>query len=741
MVTQSELVYGSTGEIGKDGVLTPELVMTLDAIQSQAVRSLRINLDNIQPDDEKPLVAMATGIGKGKIIHDFLEGEIRRKPDTKMLVIAGTKVELVRQTHNAIAEYQTLSVNPLGGMVLESLSTEENDYQEAEEVDESTEEVEDPLADEQSFLIRTGRIGDANANVHITTIQGLLSRLRRNPDYKPEEEYDTVIVDEVHNIGTPKRFEAIKRFKRVAGLTATPRRSSGRMKQPGEYGFKVVEQLPLPEAQDLRLLPPLLGMQINTAEIIDEIPITRSGRIDYRKLETMLKNSPDLHPYIANKIADIIAPADGRRYKTVVAVNYVWEAQLMAQLLKEKGIKVGIAVNQQASKILHTEDIPATDSIERYKLPESNEQSIQVLVSPYVASEGFDAPATEVLVWASPTDSDLRYTQYVGRLARRANGKLFGVVVDCLYQTSQYSWSYNFGMWMKGRVRQLENGLLWLGPEADIDRLKLLPQVEGFQRQSEFKALEDLQKEKYLRVEDSDIVISNDGLQDKFYIGQRKARGLLNGVIREFIDEHPEYVVRKFSYAAYVDVITPEGEVAFRELMKDQGVRERSKDLKPIQEGEFGLSPDSLTTRFEGSHERVNRALEEVLRELGEEHPEWIIPERMSGSGIIRAIAAEGDADFVIKMGGKGIELRDTSIERLVKDLQEGDTIINQKSVRGFFVGKGERVFKTAQDVMQRLAIENPGYVESRKGGRKVVTQAGWNRFVQLMNEADIKSR
>lgn len=45
----------------------------------------------------------------------------------------------------------------------------------------------------------------------------------------------------------------------------------------------------------------------------------------------------------------------------------MWEAQELAGLLKNKGIKVGVAVNHEAAKAIHSDEIPALDSIDRYK--------------------------------------------------------------------------------------------------------------------------------------------------------------------------------------------------------------------------------------------------------------------------------------------------------------------------------------------------------------------------------------
>jgi len=462
-----------------------------------------------------------------------------------------------------------------------------------------------------------------------------------------------VIVDEGHNIGTKKRAEAIAKFKKVVGFTATPYRSWGSMRTPEDYGFKVIESLTLPEAQELRLLPPLVGIQINTADLVDEVPTTRSGQIDFAKLEKILKKSPDLRPFIADRVAQIIS-TENRNYKTVVACNFVWEAQELAELLKAKGIKVGLAVNQQAAREIHTDEIPALNTIDRYKLPESNPDSLQVIISPYVASEGFDAPATEVLVWASPTDSALRYTQYTGRLARRAEGKLFGVVVDCLYQTSQYGWTYNFGMWMKSNVRQLENGLLWLGPERDIEGLKQLPQVEALIVQSDMKDLHDLQKEGTIELQEGEFPIIILSLIGTFKGGAKRLVKIAKEVIDELRDQVPEIVVRRSSWTHYFYAVTDKDK--FIQLMQAKGVKLRAEsNMVKTVKGEFVISKATLEDIFFGIGRDLRPKAMAVIKDLSTREPDLFVQKESGGKTVFVATDKER---FIQEMVTRGVKLK-----------------------------------------------------------------------------------
>lgn len=274
----TERIYGLTGEVGKDGMLTPEQSHLLNQLQEKAAVACIDYLDQMTDGQEYPLVAMATGIGKGNIIHRVIEKQVRRKPDSKVLVIAGTKLVLVKQTHEALSGYQqqTIYTDASNGDGFGYIGSEEDD----ETVPETTiiDSSDNPIEDETSFLYTTGKIRQQDVNVHVATIQTAQSEMQKG-SLNPED-YDLVVVDEVHNIGTDKRKAVVGQFEKVVGFTATPTRYSGRMRTPEQYRFKVIESLPLPEAQELRLLPPLVGIQIDTTSVLeDKIPTTLTGLI------------------------------------------------------------------------------------------------------------------------------------------------------------------------------------------------------------------------------------------------------------------------------------------------------------------------------------------------------------------------------------------------------------------------------------------------------------------------------
>jgi len=76
-------IFGLTGDTNVDGILSAEQQEELDSIQTNAANKCLDYLEQYTPEMLCPMVAMATGIGKGKVAHKIIEGKIKKKPDIK----------------------------------------------------------------------------------------------------------------------------------------------------------------------------------------------------------------------------------------------------------------------------------------------------------------------------------------------------------------------------------------------------------------------------------------------------------------------------------------------------------------------------------------------------------------------------------------------------------------------------------------------------------------------------------
>jgi type I site-specific restriction endonuclease len=148
------LMSGLTGSFEKDGILTPIQQLELERLQNQTAAKIINKLNALDSDSKFPMVAMATGFGKGRIIHKVIAETKKKRPNARILLIAGTKNILVEQTHVSLNEHQERDY-----FIVES----DND------IEDDRYEIESELID-PSFSYKTGQY-KSGADVEITTIQ------------------------------------------------------------------------------------------------------------------------------------------------------------------------------------------------------------------------------------------------------------------------------------------------------------------------------------------------------------------------------------------------------------------------------------------------------------------------------------------------------------------------------------------------------------------------------------------
>lgn len=426
---------GITGN-ANDGVLSRFELKELNDRQIQCVERIKDYYSNPE-NGNHPAIAMPTGFGKGRVIARLIDATEHKK----ILLVVGTKNILLGQSLNVLGDFNWEAIRGI---------------------------VNDEIGRGYSF----GILPDTSNDVTVCTWQGLGAYMRRKT--KPEQ-FGLVIVDEVHNAGTKVRLNLLKRLKatHAIGLTATPYRSSGEYRSPEEYGFKIVDNMSLPECIRKKWLTSLLGKPIDMGVVLPA-EVRNGEELNRKTLYRALRKYPELFQTIARKTLPYIQ--DGK--KTIIAVNRVKEeACVIAKELERAGVKVGLAVNQLAAKQLSNEFV-TLDAIERYGLPRNHPDSIQVLISPQVIGEGFDHPATECIVWAAPTLSALRYTQVMGRGARRYQGKRVCLILDFVYMIENYGYSMNFAQFFHyDDLVELEGGFFYLG--SDLSGLADLVEKTG----------------------------------------------------------------------------------------------------------------------------------------------------------------------------------------------------------------------------------------------------------------------
>ena len=241
---------------------------------------------------------------------------------------------------------------------------------------------------------------------HHTLISTLQTAYRR--DINP----DVIIIDEIHYGYSGKMIkELIKDRKniQIIGLSATPYDESGNLLD----GFEVIlNKYDMKYMIQNRYLVPIRSF-ILTRPDLSEINII-AGDYDIKQLGKVVCDN--------NTILEIVSSTKEfikKSNKTIVFAVDINHAELLSKAYYHEGFTTSALHSNLKKDAVQNE-------IERFK-----KGYTKVLVSVLMLTTGFDVPETDVAIIARPTRSQNLYKQMVGRIARLAKNKNYGVLLDC----------------------------------------------------------------------------------------------------------------------------------------------------------------------------------------------------------------------------------------------------------------------------------------------------------------------
>lgn len=251
--------------------------------------------------------------------------------------------------------------------------------------------------------------------VVITTVQtqtaggdGLGRMSRFNPYH-----FSTLILDEVHH-GTSDSWQRMINYYRtnpdlkILGLTATPERADkaalGQIIDTVAYHYEILDAI-----HDGWLVP--IKQQMVTVQNLDFSGVkTTAGDLNGKELSAILETERNLHE-IASPTIDIL----GRSKRALIFTASVPQARALTDIL-----------NRHRSGMAACADAKTDKEIRRQTIRDYENGTTQVLVNCGLWTEGFDSPATEVVVLAAPTKSKTKYCQQIGRGTRPLPGVVDG---------------------------------------------------------------------------------------------------------------------------------------------------------------------------------------------------------------------------------------------------------------------------------------------------------------------------
>lgn len=283
--------------------------------------------------------------------------------------------------------------------------------------------------------ITAGKI-NVGSGITFATVQTL-----SNIDLTPYKDYwDVVVVDEcAHAAGSPTKVtQFYKVLSNLAarykiGLTATPKRADGLERSMfALLGDKIIE---IDQDEIANKTCEVRVMTLSTGYTPDYNAVLMSdGTLDYLSLVDDMIKDEKRFDFVQNVVNSVDGP-------TIVLGNRVEYLRRLNEACERRSVCLS-AMGQ--SKVAKAERKMALENL--------NNGELDVLFCTYqLAAEGLDVPKLRYVIFSTPEKDPSRIQQSAGRVARKAEGKKYGTVVDLVDDFGMYkSWySKRLGVYKK----------------------------------------------------------------------------------------------------------------------------------------------------------------------------------------------------------------------------------------------------------------------------------------------------
>ena len=329
-------------------------------MQSEAL----FNLETLRNEKDKGLIVSATGTGK-TYLSAF---DVRNYSPKKMLFVVHREQILQKSK----SDFK----NILGGY-------------------------------DDEFGILSGTVRETTAKYLFATIQ-TISKDYMLAQFKPDE-FDYIIIDEVHKAGASSYRKIIDYFKPkfLMGMTATPERTDS-FNIYELFDFNVAYEIRLQKALEEDMLCPFHYFGVTDLEIEGEL-------IDDTSQFTKLVTNERVN-HIVDKIE--YYGYSGKSVKGLMFCSRKEECRELSNKLNERGYKT----------VSLTGDNSQEERAMRVMQLENGE--IDYILTVDIFNEGIDIPSVNQVVMLRQTQSSIIFIQQLGRGLRKHNSKDFVSIID-----------------------------------------------------------------------------------------------------------------------------------------------------------------------------------------------------------------------------------------------------------------------------------------------------------------------
>lgn len=235
-----------------------------------------------------------------------------------------------------------------------------------------------------------------------------LSRDKHLMSFK-EDEFDYIVIDEVHHGGAKSYQGILNYFKSdfLLGMTATPERSDN---------FDIFKIFDYNIAYEIRLYDALKEGFLTSFQYFGVAEVKIDGEV--------ISDKSAINKLVCDqRVENIIEKSrfygySGEKLHGLIFVSKVEEAKLLARELTFRGI----------NSVALTGD--STDEYREQCIKELENGKINYIISVDIFNEGIDIPCVNQVIMLRPTNSATVYIQQLGRGLRKYKNKEYVVVID-----------------------------------------------------------------------------------------------------------------------------------------------------------------------------------------------------------------------------------------------------------------------------------------------------------------------
>lgn len=273
------------------------------------------------------------------------------------------------------------------------------------------------------------------------SVQTLNSQLERHP--LSADQFDVVVVDEVHHITADSYRPVLNRFtpKVLLGLTATPERTDG-ANVLDDFGGQVAAEIRLPEAMNRGLLCPFHYFGVSDSVDLRRVTWER-GRYQETSLSNVFTgNSVRVRTILDNLQRYTVNPQRVRALGFCVTIEH---AEYMADAFTQAGLKAAALTSN-------------TLEVDRRRLRgEIQRGDLAYLFVVDVFNEGVDLPEIDTVLFLRPTESLTVFMQQLGRGLRLHKDKDVVTVLDFVAASNaNYDFAHKFRAMIGRSTRPLK---------------------------------------------------------------------------------------------------------------------------------------------------------------------------------------------------------------------------------------------------------------------------------------------